>query len=121
MNSLTLGNGEEVAQVRGGVARGWLRALDIPQWQKRVVITGREVRQAQHVMALLRVRAGAVHTAVQDLRADGQDAEAALSVDYSTHLNTLREEGPTVVFTSGKPGHAKTTSVSKYSVLQITP
>lgn len=113
MNSLTLSHSEEVAQVRGGVAWGWLRALDVPQWQKRVIITGREVRQAQHVMALLRVRAGAVHTAVQDLRADGQDAEEALSVDYSIDLNMLREAGPTAVFTPGKPRHATTTSVSK--------
>lgn len=74
MNSLTLGDSEQVAQIRGGVALGWLRALDIPQSQKWVVIAGREIRQTQHVMALLGIRAGAIHATVQNLQAEKRDA-----------------------------------------------
>jgi len=67
MNSPTFGNSEQVAQIGGRVALGWLTACDIPQRQKRVIVTRRQIRKAQHIMALLGVRTGAVHTAVQNL------------------------------------------------------
>lgn len=118
MNSPTFGNSEQVAQIGGRVALGWLTACDIPQRQKRVIVTRRQIRKAQHIMALLGVRTGAVHTAVQNLWADKCGIEAVMknrqqyppTLQGVTHYN----------FTLWKPAHATKTSMSKFGAFKIT-
>lgn len=97
-HSLTFSHGEQVAQIGGGGALGWLRAPDVPQGQEGVVVAGGEVGQAEHVVALLRVGAGAVDAAVQDLRGHRASDRAGPAP------RSPGEQGPPAP-TPGKPGH----------------
>lgn len=92
VNSLTLSNSKQVAQICDRVALGWLRACDISQWQERVIVTRREIRKTQNVMALLSIHTGAIHTAVQNLRADKHNAEGAMKY---TPKYPLKQQGVT--------------------------
>ena len=86
---LTLSHGEQVAEVSGaGLGLLGLGALDLAQHEEGVVVGG-EVRQAEQVVALLRVQVGARHAAVQHLRKhDGKNKTLSDNEKTTKHKST---------------------------------